>query len=179
MIKFIEYITEQQKLLNLVIIEKYYPNQTSSEKEYSDWEQKMNNQYETIGKVEGLDIVKSGHFYTPRYPDSEYGKMTFVKMREEGYMLRGDGLSDKTIIDNITKAIKQYGIDIFKKHNKVLITYKNKKGTFDALSIRMQGSTLQVITAMQGKKSKPYYNPQSGQYKMVVEGIEVLVLELD
>lgn len=159
--------------------EVYYPNQTKDEKEYTDWENSMNHQMESIGHVQNIEVMKSGHFYTPRYPEELKGKMTFVKMREEGYPMRGDGISDKLLLDAIKKSIEKVSLDAIKKHDKALIVYKNKKGTYDSISIRFQNNQIHIITSMQGKRRQPNYNPQTNQYKIIVESESVFVIYLD
>lgn len=147
-------------------------------REYAEWEAMMNKNFDTIGTIEGLKIVRSGHFDTPRYPQEMEGKMTFAIMREEGYPMRGEGLSEKTMIEAIKKAITKYTLKPFKQNDKVLLVYKNKKGTYDSISVRYQNNTLQIVTAMQQKRKSPAYNPQKNQYKMIVESKSVFVVYL-
>ena len=152
---------------------------SKAEKEFYDWENTMNRQTENIGKVGSYSIIRSGHLDTPRYPSALKGKMTFSKVAEEQYPLRGDHIEDKTIVTYITKAYEKYGEDVFKNNKKVMIIYKNKKKTYDTMSVRLQGNEIHVITAIQGKKFSPSYKPQEGQYKVIVEKEEILILNLE
>lgn len=148
-------------------------------REYSEWEDKMNKNYEPIGTINGLQIVRSGHFDTPRYPDEMEGKMTFAIMRDEGYPMRGEGLSEKTMIEVIKKAIDKVTLKPFKDNAKVLLVFKNKKGTYDAISTRLQGNSIQVITAMQQKRRSPSYSPQRYQFKVVLESQAIFMIYVD
>ena len=159
------------------LLEAKYTNQTPDEKEYSDWEDTMNKTFNPIGNIGNTKIVKSGHFDTPRYPDNMKGKMTFSIVKERGYALRGKGLSNKIILDIVEKAVSKEGLSPFKNNNKVLLVYKNNKGTYDAISIKYQSGALLVITSIQGKQEKPTYNSNKGQIKVILE--KFLVIELD
>jgi hypothetical protein len=123
----------------------------------------------TVGVVKGITVEKSFHATEVRDSGTNAGQS------------RDSGIDNKELLKVFEKAIKNPN---FKQGQRTMISYKNKKGKYDLMSVGYDRNVITIITFVQKGSKSPYdaFSRSSAHDKagkVVIESIidEMIALE--
>ena len=91
-----------------------------------------------VGNANGVLVKKSMHAHEVRDGQSKP---------------RDYGMDNDYILDLAKKVMAK---PLFKKNEKTLVIYRNKKGKYDKMVVELEGRVFKIITIIQGNKRQPY-----------------------